>query len=148
MTTLNKLTVSKDLQVQDINGYSEESFDQKMAFHAAGKKFLKTLADILGLPSGTYDIRSNTGGMAVSGEVTLHSDDLYVQLSESCMKPGVQVMYRSCDSRKDYCGHQNHFAHIDEFRRQERKAEIVASMTRLLETVRFRKSQKAATVSA
>lgn len=79
--------------------------------HSSGRAFLRRLAADLGLEKGTFDIRSNQGGIAVSGEVTLHADRIYVQLSESCAaRGGVSVMFRRCDGRKDYCGRMNHFA--------------------------------------
>lgn len=94
-------------QLSDINCYSDEGNARKNMFHGEGKLFLKRLAKELNLAAGTYDIRSNIGGMAVSGEVTLHSDTLYVQLSESCMARGVSVLFRSCKHRGDYTGGQN-----------------------------------------
>lgn len=57
-------------------------------------------------------IRSNVGGMAVSGEVIYHSADMYIELSEGCMMPDVRMMYRSCKSEKDYIGNTNHFVNM------------------------------------
>lgn len=54
--------------------------DQKRAFHATGRKRLKALADALGFRPDSFDLRSNQGGIAVSGEVTLHHFALYVQI--------------------------------------------------------------------
>ena len=48
--------------------------DQKRAFHATGRKRLKSLAAALGFEPGSYDLRSNLGGIAVSGEVTMHHE--------------------------------------------------------------------------
>ena len=53
--------------------------DAKRRFHLYARQQLRRLADALGLPSGTFDLRNNEGGIAVSGEVTLHADHLYVQ---------------------------------------------------------------------
>jgi hypothetical protein len=52
---------------------------------------LKALADALRLSSGEFDLRSNKGGIAVSGEVTLHGDDLYVQVSQSYFEVERQI---------------------------------------------------------
>ncbi|WOB06491.1 hypothetical protein [Piscinibacter gummiphilus] len=92
-----------------INAYSDAGSARKRALHAKGKVWLHKLACDLGLDTSEYDVRNNLGGIAVSGEVTLHSDTLYVQLSEHCFggRAGVSVLYRTCSGRKDYCGHQN-----------------------------------------
>jgi len=92
--------------------YNESNKDQ---FHRAGKKALKALATKLELPEGSFDVRSNKGGIAVSGEVTLHSNNLYVQISESFTGRGLQVMFRTCKGRNDYTGGQNNFADIERF---------------------------------
>ena len=77
----------------------------KARFHVLGKKILRVVAKELGLQKGTYDIRSNMAGIAVSGEITLHSEHLYIDLSQG----GVEgmFMYRSCRGRKDYVGGHN-----------------------------------------
>lgn len=83
----------------------------KDAFHSEAKRVLKTLADKLGLKAGEYDLRSNKGGIGVGGEVTLHSDTLYVQIYKSMFSKS-DVMYRRCNGRKDYTGEANHFAEV------------------------------------
>lgn len=93
----------------DINGYSDAAQARKDAMHKDGAKFLKALAKELGLQPGQYSVRSNVAGIAVSGEVTLHADHLYVQLQESLSGPGLHLLYRSCRNQKDYTGGQNHF---------------------------------------
>ena len=56
---------------------------------------------------------SNRGGIAVSGEVTLHADDLYVQVSQSTMGSDAGILFRSCKGRHDYTGGQNHVSSLD-----------------------------------
>jgi hypothetical protein len=103
------LKVTKGLLVEGVNAYTDEGHLKKEAFHKEGKKFLKNLAAEMGLEKGEFDVRSNMGGIAVSGEVTLHTDKLYVQLYESCVgERGIQALYRTCKGRKDYAGGQNH----------------------------------------
>lgn len=92
--------------------YNETNKDQ---FHRAGKKALKELAVKLALPANGFEVRSNKGGIAVSGEVTLHSESLYVQISDSSSGRGLQVLFRTCKGMKDYSGGQNNFADIDRF---------------------------------
>lgn len=93
-----------------INEYSDDASSRKQTLHTQGKVFLTTLAKELQIEPGTFEIRSNRAGIAVSGEVTLHSDKLYVQLLESCVgKGGVSVLYRNCAGRNDYTGGTNNF---------------------------------------
>jgi hypothetical protein len=86
---------------------------EKRAFHLAAQKQLRRLADALGLPFGTYNIRSNSGGMAVSGEITLHGDRIYVQVCQPATGHDTGVMFLTCEGRKDYCGGPNNFATLD-----------------------------------
>jgi hypothetical protein len=86
----------------------------KKLFHFDGRKALRALADALGLSDESYDIRSNRGGIAVSGEVTLHGENIYVQLSLGCMGAGREVMFRKVAGRKDYVGDRNNWASVHE----------------------------------
>lgn len=84
----------------------------KAAFHREAKAVLKKVASAMGLAPADYDLRSNKGGIAVSGEVTLHTDKLYVQVCQSF--GGKEVMYRTCEGRKDYTGGPNNWARAGE----------------------------------
>jgi hypothetical protein len=87
----------------------------KKEFHTAGRAVCRKIAQALGLEKGTYDIRSNQGGIAVSGEITLHSERLYLQISESVTsKKDHEIMFRHCSGRKDYTGGRNHWASTEE----------------------------------
>lgn len=55
----------------------------KQSFHNRGLRLLRVLAEDLGLTPAEYDVRSNKAGIAVSGEVWLQSENLYVQLDQS-----------------------------------------------------------------
>lgn len=93
-------------------GYNEL---RKRSFHFAGKRLLKRIAGELGLGKGQYDLRSNYGGIAVSGEITLHSDTLYVQVSQWTFSGGsTRILYRRCDGRKDYVGETNHWFDMEQ----------------------------------
>lgn len=96
-----------------VQGYTEDEHAHKLKFHRTAKARLKEVAQHLGWPKGTFDLRSNMAGPAVSGEITLHGERLYVQVSQSCMGPGSSIMIRTCDGRKDYHGGQNNFAALD-----------------------------------
>lgn len=104
--------------------------DAKAAFAKEAKRQLRRLANALELPTGSYDLRYNEGGIAVSGEATLHADNLYVQISQS-LAPG-NVMYRACDNRKDFSGKTNYFTDEGVFD-QERIGEFADELLRIVE---------------
>jgi hypothetical protein len=85
----------------------------KDAFLTAGELQLWKVAAFLGLEKGQYDIRVNRGGDAVSGEVTLHTDKIYIQLSQSAVRPGAQLLYRTVTGRRDHTGGVNHVVPAD-----------------------------------
>jgi hypothetical protein len=87
--------------------------DRKRLFHRQARRWLLDLAAALGLADGAYDLRSNQGGIAVSGEVTLHGDRLYVQVSQSALGSDSGILFRSCEGRRDYVGGRNNFASLD-----------------------------------
>lgn len=83
--------------------------EQKRRFHATARSRLKKLATALQLSLGTYDIRSNKAGIAVSGEITLHHDRVYVQVGQFGLSSGHGILIRTCEGRKDFTGGPNHF---------------------------------------
>jgi hypothetical protein len=85
----------------------------KRAFHSRARRQLKCVADALGLAPRSYDLRSNQGGIAVSGEITLHAAHLYVQACQPATGQDSGVLFRTCQGRKDYCGGPNNFASLD-----------------------------------
>jgi hypothetical protein len=91
----------------------------KRLFHSRARSQLRRLATALGLRPGSYDLRSNQGGIAVSGEITLHSERLYVQASQSIMGHDNGILFRTCKDRKDYVGGSNNFASLDLLNRPE-----------------------------
>jgi hypothetical protein len=82
----------------------------KRKWHNRARRQLKAVAVALGLPEGSYDLRSNKAGPAVSGEVTLHGENIYVQASQSVMGERHGILIRTVKGRKDYTGGINHFA--------------------------------------
>jgi len=83
---------------------------QKIEFHAAAKRMLKRLVTALGCSTGTYDLRSNKAGSACLGEVTLHTDNVYVQVCGMTVGGSSNILYRTVKSRKDYTGGSNNWA--------------------------------------
>lgn len=95
-----------------MNWYKSCAYDnvQKRSFHVTGLKRLRTLAKTLRFAEGSFDVRSNCGGIAVSGEVTLHHEALYVHICQPATRADSGIMVRTCKGRKDYTGGRNHFA--------------------------------------
>jgi hypothetical protein len=85
----------------------------KRLFHIRARRQLKKLADALGLPPDGFDLRSNKAGIAVSGEITLHADYLYVQASQPATGSDTGILFRTCKGRNDYVGGPNNFASLD-----------------------------------
>ena len=87
--------------------------DAKQQFHTHARRQLRKLATHLVFLAGDYDLRTNRAGIAVSGEITLHADRLYVQVSQPFGGFDSGVMFRTCKGRKDYVGGPNNFASLD-----------------------------------
>lgn len=102
--------------------------DVKRRFHSAARARLRQLATELRLPTGSYDLRSNQGGIAVSGEVTLHHEAVYIQVGQSALGGGMGVLIRTCQGRRDYTGGPNNFvplAMLDDIPALAARARIV-----------------------
>lgn len=98
---------------------------EKKEFHRLAKRQLKKLANDMGWSKGEYDIRSNMGGIAVSGEIILHHEDLYIQAAQCLVGSDYGLMIRTCEGRKDYgSGGRNHYASLSELD-DENRANLV-----------------------
>ena len=91
----------------DFDKSASYDYDVKKAFHLRAKRQLRRVAKLMGIPKGTYEVRSNLGGIAVSGEVTLHSNTLYVQVFQPAGYERAEILYRTCKGREDYTGGRN-----------------------------------------
>jgi hypothetical protein len=100
-------------------------------FHSRVKSQLRRIATALGLEPGSYDLRSNQAGIAVSGEITLHGDRLYLQVSQSAMGHHSGVLFRTCKGRKDYVGGPNNFASLDLLNRPDALAHWIREVCRV-----------------
>jgi hypothetical protein len=60
----------------------------------------------------TQIVRSplNLGGIAVSGEITLRHDDVYIQVCQPASGADSGILIRTCQGRRDYTGDRNHLA--------------------------------------
>lgn len=86
---------------------------QKRRFHSTARSRLKKLAAELGLAAGTFEVRSNKAGIAVSGEITLHHDRFYLQVCQFGLSSGHGILVRTCKGRKDFTGGPNHFVRFE-----------------------------------
>lgn len=84
--------------------------EQKRQFHRHARAKLKALAKELKFSPVSHNIRSNLGGPAVSGEITLHADTVYVQVCQPATGADSGILIRTCEGRRDYTGGRNHFA--------------------------------------
>ena len=82
---------------------------QKHLFHREARKRLQALAEALCLPRHSYDLRSNKAGVAVSGEITLHGETLYVQICQPATGADSGILIRTCKGQKDYTGGPNNY---------------------------------------
>lgn len=113
---------------QHIHAYNDNAAANKELFHRYGRSLLKQIAHDLGYTPGSYDLGSNMAGIAVSGEITLHTDDLYVQFSSSPYSEDYQILYRRCKDRRDYRGERNHFFRFQALKHYE---QVIAAMQAL-----------------
>jgi len=86
---------------------------RKRVFHSRARSQLRPLAVALGLEPDSYDLRSNYGGMALSGEAILHTDRLYVHVCQPVTGHDSGILFRTCKGRNDYVGGPNNFASLD-----------------------------------
>jgi hypothetical protein len=103
---------------------SSYNAEVKKSFKRAGLNFCKDLAARLQLPEGSFDISFNEGGIAVSGEVTLHHENFYLQISDS------GCFYRECKGRRDFTGGRNCW--VEGFGESETTDEIVNRILNIL----------------
>ena len=102
---------------------------RKCEFHRLARRQLGRLAKALDLPSGSYDLRSNMAGIAVSGEITLHAARVYVQTSQPFGGFDSGILIRICNGRKDYVGGPNNFASLDLLHEPVTLARVVKQAT-------------------
>ena len=86
--------------------YRRCSYDaeQKKQFHRHARAALRALAKELRFESASFEIRSNVGGIAVSGEITLHHHRVYIQVCQPATGADSGVLIRTCEGKRDYTG--------------------------------------------
>ena len=83
---------------------------KRRSFIAQARIALRALAKELRFPESSYDLRSNHAGIAVSGEITMHHDRVYIQVCQPATGADSGILIRTCDGRRDYEGGRNHLA--------------------------------------
>lgn len=101
----------------------------KREFLRVGRQMAIHLAARMGLNEDQYEVRVNKAGIAVSGEVTLHTDRHYIQFSQSSGILESGFLVRSCKGRKDYTGGRNHFVKWEDLRDLDRVVEFILSLS-------------------
>ncbi|MET0374656.1 MAG: hypothetical protein ABW128_10415 [Rhizorhabdus sp.] len=66
----------------------------KATFHAEAKRALRRLAEALGLEESSFQIHSNQGSPASSGDITLEADELSIEVALWPMCEGREVAFR------------------------------------------------------
>lgn len=94
--------VPASLRDVGFDGYGE---GRKEDFHREAASFFRRLARALELEEGSWEVRSNKAGPAVSGEVTFHHREAYLQVGGDH-----NVLYRLCAGLRDYSGGPNRWA--------------------------------------
>ncbi len=80
----------------------------KELFLREARSFLRRLAKDLRLAPDSFEIRTNRGGIAGSGEVILHHDHVYIFVDEGVnFGQGKAFYWRTCEDRKDFTGGTN-----------------------------------------
>jgi hypothetical protein len=123
--------MSRTSKVFDFRKSVAYDAEAKRLFHSRAKSQLRRIATALGLEPGSYDLRSNQAGIAVSGEITLHGDHIYVQVSQSAMGYHSGILFRACKGRKDFVGGPNTFASLDLLNRPDELAHWIREVCRV-----------------
>ncbi|MDF0491502.1 hypothetical protein PX554_25625 [Sphingomonas sp. H39-1-10] len=115
--------------------------DAKRAFHSEGRTAMRRLAEALHLAENSFEVRSQKAGPACSGEITLHGEEVWVQLSLGYLGPDHEVLFRRVRGRADHIGDRNRWASVrdllspdrfaDRLRRELQLSAAPASATRL-----------------
>ena len=102
MKKITQTEINRFIKLTSGASYNEEA---KEEYKKLGRKILNVIAERMGLIKGEFDIRWNPGGIACSGDHTLHTDKVYLALHDNLGFGW--FYYRSCKGRKDYTGGSN-----------------------------------------
>ena len=116
---------------REVHAYDEGAALNKVLFHKQGRALLKVISNDLNLENCT--ISSNMGGIAVSGEITLHAEHLYLQVNFGFSGECARILYRSCKGKKDYSGGKNHYIDVCDLSDADRRIVFYAKCRALIE---------------
>jgi hypothetical protein len=102
--------------------------EQKKEFHRRARIALRALAKDLCFSESSYDLRSNRAGIAVSGEVILHGETIYIQVCQPATGADSGILIRTCEGRRDFEGGRNHLAPLSLLDQPEELAEYVRAV--------------------
>lgn len=134
---MSTISIPNILMLKYIQGKSEETDKQKKSYHSSAKKFLRSLAKEIGLDEQEFDLRSNLAGPAVSGEITLHDDSIFIQISSD-----FGILYRTCESKRDYSGGANNSTSFEKFKDNDFQQKIINQMKSMIESSKSKKASK------
>jgi hypothetical protein len=100
----------------------------KREFLRTGEQMAILMASKMGLNEDQYEVRVNKGGIAVSGDVVLHTDAHYVRLSQSTGILESGFLVRSCEGRGDFTGGRNHFVKWEDLRDLDKVCEFILGL--------------------
>jgi hypothetical protein len=92
------MNISSLVSLARASSYNEET---KQIWKKRSMSFLRRIAKELNLTKGDYSIRFNPGGIAVSGDATLHHNSFYLHIND------FGGFWRTCEGQKDYTGGSN-----------------------------------------
>lgn len=101
----------------------------KREFLRVAKQMAIHLAARLGLNEDQYDVRVNKAGIAVSGDVTLHTDTHYIHLTQFAGILEKGFLVRACKGRKDFVGGRNHWIAWEDLRDLDKVCEFILSLS-------------------
>lgn len=93
----------------DVPPSDEPCGSVKTKWLSIGRSLMKQLAKALNLPAGSFEVRVNKAGPAVSGDIHLHGEWIYVALEQG-FNANEHFMWRYCDGQHDYTGRANQWA--------------------------------------
>jgi hypothetical protein len=122
-----KFSVERYIKVATTSvAYNEAA---KKEFLRMSKQLAMRMAFGLGLNEDQYEIRVNKAGIAVSGEVNLHTDSHYIQFAQITGVLENGFLVRPCKNRKDFSGGRNHFVKWDDLRDLGKVCEFILSLS-------------------
>jgi hypothetical protein len=115
-----KHSISSLVTLARASSYHDEN---KAQFKRAALSFLRDVVKELVLNKADYSIHFNPGGVAMSGDATLHHERFYLNLND------FGGYWRTCKGQRDYTGGENrHFNTGTHYGKDISRAELIRSI--------------------